>query len=292
MAASLLAFGMSLVVLAQPQGAPGAPPPTRPPAAQDAAETTLEGVVVKGRTKQEQYEAVSRFVRQMAEPAGRRLARWEQWVCPGIVGMTQRHGSYVLDRFAQEAWALGLQVGEPGCKPDFLIVVTTTPREVAAKFREDRVRFFAHQRRSGGKQKLSEFVEVDRPVRWWHVAEQQENAGSGGGRLASTWREQMSRALLIVDANQLEGITTEQLASYLAMASLAQLKADAQPAELQTIMTLFADRAAGKVSPATLTDWDRAYLNGLYRAPEDLRSVSAQRGEIARRLRRVGSGRP
>ena len=296
---------------------------TQPPAEQDG--TAVEGVVVQGRrtSEEEQRKAESAFVRELAAPTRRaRLARWDDQVCPGVVGWPHDRAAYVVERIAQEARAVGLEVGPPGCEPDILILVTSdgdrTAREVREKFRKLFVHPLARSLYSGGGgQTADQFVAESRPVRWWHLT---ELTGSDGrplrmamlsslvpgmpevpvpvvdnaavSRAASAVKEDLARALIIVDTSRLKGVTYEELASYLAMVSLAQLKPDAEPDSLPTILSLFRDRDAGGTRPDTLTEWDRAYLRGLYAAADNSRSLHTQRGAIRRSLEQVSETAP
>jgi len=56
-----------------------------------------------------------------------------------------------------------------------------------------------------------------------------------------------------------KGVTLGQLADYVAMAGLAQIKLDNHPTDAPTILTLF-DKAP---SPG-LTEWDKAFLKSVY----------------------------
>jgi hypothetical protein len=275
--------------------------PARPDA--DLGQNTVEEVVVQGRRDAEaQRKAVSEFVGELSAPSVReRLPRWERGLCPGVVGLPQKQASYIADRIAMEALAVGLEVGEPGCRPDVLILVTNRPDETAAEFRRRHGRFFAHLPRAGeptggGGQDLKSFLTTPRPVRWWHVSRRSASEGrsAAGGllqttaasRLASNWKEDLNRVLLIVDTKKMKGVSYEALASYLAMVSLAQIDADAAPQGLPSILGIFRDRDAGVAGEETLTDWDRAYLRGLYAAPENARNLNAQKGAIRRSLQK------
>lgn len=310
-------FGAALAA-AQPMAAAQAPP--TPPAEQPQDPDTVEGVVVEGRRKlseEEQRKAESAFVRELAAPTRRdRLARWDGELCIGVVGLPQVQGSYVSDRIAEEAAALGLRPGPPGCKADVFILFTSQADKTAADFRAKRRAFFTGGaggsgllESGGGGQRMKGFLTTPRPVRWWHVSRLSSsdgrplaaieippgsgryvpaNATTGSSRLASLLKEDLARALVIVDSTRMRGVTYEALASYLSMVTLAQLDPEAEPRDLRTIMTLFADRDAGRRPADTLTDWDRAYLKGLYEAPDNARNLNAQRGAIRRSLGKVG----
>ena len=277
--------------------------PTQPPPPADAGQNTVEEVVVQGtRDAEAQRKAVSEFVQELSAPGAReRLPRWEEGICPGVVGLPRKQATYIADRIAMEAQAVGLDIGEPGCRPDVLILVTNRPDEVAAEFRRKFGGFFAHLDRvgeptGGGGQSLKSFLTTPRPVRWWHVSSRAASDGrpaiggvlqtTGQSRLASNWKEDLNRVLLIVDTTKMKGVSYEALASYLAMVSLAQIDADAAPQGLSSILGVFRDRDAGVLGEETLTDWDRAYLQGLYEAPPDARNLNAQKGAIRRRMQK------
>ena len=305
----LLAAAVAALALSQAAAAPPPPPAEPEPEAVDE-------IVVQGNKR-----AVTDFVRRNAAPTRRgRLARWEGRVCPGVVGLPERYGSYIADRIAAEAVALGLDVGEPGCTPDILVLVTDRPQAAAEQLRQKYRSFFNDRPTAGsllsggGTQKLDEFVKTPRPVRWWHVSElatvdgrpmleiqlplpgggtDPANTvlgveGFGGSRLQSKMKEDLARALIIVDTKQVRGLPYEALASYLAMVSLAQLDPEAEPGGLPSILALFRDREAGATPVETLTEWDRAYLKGLYEPPPGARNLNAQKGAIRRSLQKAG----
>jgi hypothetical protein len=312
---SVTALGAAaLLALLQPTPPP---PPAQPaPAPAEGELNTVEEVVVRG-----QRRPVTEFVRQNAAPTvHRRLSRWEGDLCPGLVGLPPKRARYVVDRIAMEALAVGLRVGRPGCRPNVLVIVAADGNEAAAQFRvRFGGRFFAERplhmdmSSGGGGQTLDDFMSTPRPVRWWHVSRLKGSdgreligvpvpndpegrvvpmvEGTGASRLRSMLREDLDRVLIIVDVMQLERVTNEALASYLAMVSLAQLNPEAEPGSLPSILTLFRDRDNGLPLPDTLTEWDRAYLRGLYGAPADARNLKAQTGAISRSLRKAAGER-
>jgi hypothetical protein len=314
-------LGAALWLLgAQPVPPPAAQPAPPQPAAPQVmtppgAEDTLEGVTVTGqRNPSRQSQVISAFVRELEGTTVRdRMPRWEGRVCPGVSGLEPAKAAYILDRIAEEAVAVGVEVAKPGCKPSVLIVVTTDPNTYAEAFRRKQPGFFADKpapgelqsdargrdvfvsgspETGGAGQRLRDFLVADRPVRWWHVSSRTETFIPNAGRIYSPVREDLSRALIIVDADQLGGVTWEQLAGYLAMVVLAHPGPNSEPRQLDSILALFADRAEGKVPVKTLTAWDRGYLKGLYGAPEHVRNLTAQRAEIQRTLERLGAVAP
>lgn len=311
-------LGVLAALALQVAAQPSSPPPQQPA-------TEVEGVDVRGRrplTEAEQRKAESEFVRELSAPTRReRLARWDRALCVGVAGLPATEGGYIVDRIAQEALAVGLDVGQPGCRSNALILFTSDAERAARDLRAKHPTFFTGRpgrggdtlESGGGGQRFGEFLRSQRPVRWWHVAKLTGSDGrplgatevppgsgyfvpvnetTGSSRLASLWREDLSRAVVIVDAKSMRGVSYEALASYLAMVTLAQLDPEADPRGLESIMTLFADRDAGRTAPETLTAADRAYLKGLYASADDARNLNAQQGAIRRSLRQGATNAP
>lgn len=286
-----------------------------------AAQQTEPDIVVVGERTE---EAVRGFVAAMSAPARGvdQLARWDRRICPGVAGLRGRYAQFLIDRMAQRAFDVDLDVGEPGCRPNILIVVTTDPDSVARELYDDHPAALGYFDESGeatrGRRMLrATFLNSDAPVRWWHVshaasATGQEftrpsggmcalgeggvmevmrcyptNMASGGAsRLRATSRQDFGAAFIIVDANRLAEIDYDfnALADYVAMVALAQLDPQADVSGFPSVLNLWA--GGGDVSPVALTDWDLAYLRGLYASERDARSIAAHEGDIAREMMR------
>ena len=247
------------------------------PAAQSPAQ--LGEVVVEGR----QLEALIRnFVTDVSQPANNRgLARWNGPVCVGAVNLRSEVGQYVIDRISDVARELEVEAGEPGCRPNVLIVAAVDGAGLASALVEDRPRNFdlRHNGTDAGTRAFRNFRTGDQPVRWWQIS-MPINSDNGAravrlpgdeqppsirvvsaSRLRTQIRDDMVRSIIIVDVDRLGGASLVQLADYLALVALAQVDAEADTAPYPTILNLFADPAS---APAGLTDWDRSYLTALY----------------------------
>lgn len=289
-----------------------------PAAAQAPARSEDEIVVVGERPTR---EALRDFVGQIATAsrAQDQLGLWDRRICPGVAGLKTRYAQFLIDRMAQRAFDVGLDIGEPGCAPNILIVVSPDPDAVARDLFDNHrnaLGYFSQRGRvTRGREALREtFLNSDAPVRWWHVSHATSASGEdirepsptgvcrgsdeigimscyrtnwmGGGasRLRGATRQEFGAAFIIVDAQRLEGIDFDwgALADYVAMVALAQLDAEAETASYPTILNLFAEGATVR----GLTEWDVAYLRGLYSAEPDAASVARHEGEIARRMNR------
>jgi hypothetical protein len=269
--------------------------------AQQAAPATGDDIVVTGRHTE---EAIQSFVDQLAVSARGtdQLGRWDRRVCPGVAGLRARYAQALIDRMAQRAFDVGLDVGEPGCRANVLIILALDPDAMAEElFERHRDALGYHDERGQstlGRQALREFVASDAPVRWWHVSRAhgqdgvaiQETASGdapvnfrfgGPSRLSRTVRHDFGAAFIIVDARRMNeiGVDFNALADYLAMVTLAQVDPDANTQELDTILNLFNPGSP----PRALTEWDIGYLRGLYAADRE-DGATQQQTDIARTM--------
>lgn len=268
--------------------------------AQTRADPPDDEIVVVG---QRNSDAVRDFVGELgaAPRSADQLARWDRRICPGVLGLRPRYAQFAIDRIAQRAFDVGLDVGEPGCRANVLIIVTPDPdaiaRELFEQHRDALGYFYERGQRTLGRAALRHFVESDAPVRWWHVSRTVTRDGEAigdtadggppvnllagaGSRLRRNTRLDFGAAFIVVDARRLEGMQLEALADYLAMVSLAQLDADADASAYPSILNLFSADATQR--PAAMTEWDIGYLRGLYGATREASSARRQQGEIAR----------
>jgi hypothetical protein len=253
-------------------------PPTRP-------STQLDDVVLEGR----QLEAMVRgFVNEVSQPANNRgLARWNRPICVGAVNLRNDVAQYVVDRISDVARELDVEAGEPGCRPNILIVAADDGAALASAIVEDRPRNFdlRHNSTDAGTRAFRNFLTGDQPVRWWQISMPIDSetgrrairlpgdvdpAGQPGApvihvfaasRLRTQIRDDLARSIIIIDVERLAGANLVQLADYLALVALAQVDAEADVSTFPTILNLFDDPAG---APAGLTDWDRSYLRALY----------------------------
>ena len=311
----LAAIGLALLVL--PESAAGQEPAAGGP----------DEIVVHAQRNPEQVQQFVHSV-SVAAPSVGQLARWNQHICPGVVGATQEVSQLIIDQIARRASSVGLRVGAPGCRSDLTIIVTSDSDRVAQAVYDQRRTMLTRPNNVDGatlgEQALSEFVHTPRPVRWWHVSQKTTadgyimnderssptsnsaitagqtlanpmNPTSGDGmsntvahradgtRLRRETRQDFNYVLVIVDTSRLNGAPLSAVADYIAFVSLTQVNPDLNVAGFPTILNLF-NAAETTSRPTALSDWDLAYLDGLYHATRNARSASQQQGEIAQRM--------
>ena len=266
-------------------------PPTQEPA-------QLEDVEVEARRLR---TVIQDFVGEVAAPAGvRGPARWNGPVCIGVVNLRAEIAQYIVDRTSDVARELGLSAGEPGCAPNVLIIAAADGRAVADGLVDARRSAF----RPGGTgmtrslRVLEQFRRSEAPVRWWHVSAPVDSetgaiatqlpgydpptiAVSRASRIRSDIRDDLLKAIIIVDAEKTAGISLVQLADYCALVALSQVDPEADVASFDTVLNVFLD-------PTTpgLTDWDMDYLRALYGVEQNGVGANARGAEIVNEMMR------
>lgn len=256
---------------------------------------------------------------------GQQLARWDDDVCPGVVGMREDVAQALIERIARAARELDLDVGRPGCTANIVIVGTHDSDALARNFADDTANHIMRSDNSLGRRELEAFANTPRAVRWWYntgthtsdgvfvprgvrlAPSAQDTSGLTGpapgwsptmvhvrtsGHINRNVREDMSRAIVIVDAGRISGVRLDALGDYIAMVTLAQVDPDADVSNVPSILNLFAGGTINPSAPTDLTNWDKAYLEGLYSANRYALSSGQQRGRIVRSMAEVSDDAP
>jgi hypothetical protein len=103
------------------------------------------------------------------------------------------------------------------------------------------------------------------------------NCEAGDSRVTLSAFEGLTEAVIVFDANRVNGLNIGQLSDYTAMAGLVDLDINADLAEAPTILRLFTQAEGSR--PQGFSAWDQAFLSATYHT--DPKSVD-QRGAIAR----------
>ena len=253
---------------------------------------------------------------------GEGLARWQFPVCPLVAGVRREWGEYILKRISEIGTAAGVPLAGEHCRqPNLYILVSTQPldllQDLAERHREvvfggaqpDLIRGFIAEPRpvktwydtaqrtaeglpmhSASFPGISQTVQaevalgvvVELPVQPNEPLEMTSNLWAQASHLTRNVCWAIYEAFVIVDPTQFKGVSLGQLADYVAMSGLAQLKVDARVGDAPTILTLF-DRPAREAS-AGITEWDQAFLKAVYST--DQKSV-VQKSAIATDMMRA-----
>lgn len=268
-----------------------------------------EKVVITARRPAETKNYVEQIT---APPFGtEQLARWDDRICVGVSGVREEHAQFLADRVSQRAVEIGLRTGKPGCSPDITILVTTEPEKLIGAMQSEYTSLFAisNEARTGslGNAAFERFKSEERPVRWWHVSETKSADGSrirgearqgindgvtgaatvrsDGSRLRSAIREDLNRAIVVVDANLVQGVSLDSLGDYIAFVTLMQADPNGNTSNINTVLNLFRTDIGDKRA-TSMTDWDKDFLRALYSMPRNTASLSQAERYLAQRMER------
>jgi hypothetical protein len=200
--------------------------------------------------------------------------RWYVPICPFLEGVLPEEGKYILERIWTTARATGgaWLGGRTRCQPNLRIYVTSQPKEFLRS---------SGLLRGAKSYQIERLIDQPGPVWVWHNTYEFRNTAKvvEGSRNSTTgWG--FGSVDVVVDRARLSGISQNQIADYIAMVSLTEVKPTPHLGDAQTILRLF-DAAAAEAAPQGLSDWDREFLKFLYH-PE--KSLATPRSLIARRM--------
>jgi hypothetical protein len=189
------------------------------------------------------------------------------------LGMTEAQSDFVAKRVAEVAKDADVPLGNPGCAPNFVVVVTPEPQELLKDWWAEDHNLFNRDRGLGG---VNRMIRTDQPVRVWHNAcdvpplrgyyqpSGQLDCGAGvtGSRLTHAAVRAIYSAIVVVDLDLIEGLTFGQLSDYVAMVGLTKIRPNPDLGEASTILGIFAQSSTRR--PKGLTAWDRSFLRAIY----------------------------
>jgi hypothetical protein len=286
-----------------------------PLSAQNAPATAPvdENVVVKGQRVQ--ADAV---VRSTLDGVGViPLGRFEDKVCPGVVGLAPEQANRMLQMLRANVVALGGQVQDPGCTANATVIFTPSPADFVRKLAVKSPGYFDMSPRG-----VEQFTARPRPVISWHAIEMRDRDGNelGNSRelgmakarildqpaaagapmsarvlrntaashLQTSSRADMLFGFAVIDSAKIQGKSMEQLVDLATLHLLLEIKQDATPTA-DSILSLFDDRPANLAPPPGFSAYDRAMIEGLYRPQENNRTPSQQFSQIATAVRKAGN---
>ena len=277
-----------------------------------AEQPSNESIVVQGQRRQ-----IAQALRKLIAPAdSEQLARFEDEVCPMVIGMPRDWTASLTRMIRDNIAAVGGKVGKPGCTVNAAVIFIDQPLELIKAFAEAEPGFFNMTPRE-----LAKFTAASRPVASWHVTDMRGRDGEelGGvrsivdpnsgahlpvnssakvtrsvtvGRLASPVREDMLVGFVVVDRQQTPGKSLRQLADLATMHLLLDVNQDAGARDPGSILSLFEGHGEGGAPPMRLSKFDRGALRGIYTQRENNRSARQQAENIARAIEKGAGEEP
>jgi hypothetical protein len=244
----------------------------------------LDTVTVEARKQSEIKSQISKFVAgAVFTYLNDSLERWDTPICPLVAGLPREGGEFVLARLSEIARDSHAPLGPEHCRPNLYVVITDDPDFLLEKWSSRDPHLF---NTCNGMGYVRDFLHSKRPVRAYYNArfasgsgEQNFSAlalqglrldpsfggcvgsGAAGTRLRFGAVQQLTSVIVVVDSRYTTNLNMGQLADYVAMVGLAQIRLDRDTGSAPTILHVFqgTDPQVQGLSP-----WDRAFLYGLY----------------------------
>ncbi|MGH8319205.1 MAG: STN domain-containing protein [Steroidobacteraceae bacterium] len=221
--------------------------------------------------------------------------RWIGPICPVVAGLPKAAGELALKRisdlatYAVTATYAHFQVAGRACHPNLYVVASDRPTRLLEKWwARDRLMYVTRF----GMPPVQGFIDSGRPIRAWYNTGLWCTGGApvgwrnlpgaidASGRLGfdlpvcmvsgsktalaqptygHPWSN-ITSAIVVIDLRRIRSTTARQLADYIALVSLADVRFGANPGPVPSILQLFHHGAP----PQGLTQWDRALIYSLY----------------------------
>lgn len=206
----------------------------------------------------------------------RPLARIEDRLCPGVIGLKRYAAELMIDRIRWNGERLDMWMADgTGCAANLIIAFVDDGQATIAELVDNQPWLFETLARHERVALLAERG----PVRVWTTAQTRTRDGMpiarrenlthppvvqmamAHSKLYLTIREDITQVVVLFDREGVRGKSIIQLADYATMRGFARTRPAAGDASLDTILALF-DPA--HEPPPGLTDFDQAYLRSVY----------------------------
>lgn len=255
-------------------------------------------VVVVGKRNVE--DEIKDFVEALTPAQGqKRLARFERFVCPAVIGLSKPQAEVAVARMRRVAREIELATPAPPCAPNVILMVTRDKKVLLEQLRRRHPQYFE----TLSRWQVQRLIREPGPAVAWQTKGPPVSArgvelfydeGKGyfvnqtsdpATRLYEASREQFDGAVVVVERGALDGLTIMQLADYASMRAYSP----ADPKRLQqaggsSILRVI-EAPMGSVIPNSMTAWDFGYLKGYYSSNRNA-PRGVQRSEIQKDVAR------
>lgn len=242
-------------------------------AAQNVLPETSEREIVVPGDRPVDSEEVKRQARQITADRNLRnqpLARFEEPICPGVIGLPLDLAGPIVVRVRAVANAIGIDTAdESDCRPNIIIAFTGDGKadlKEIAKRDSSLLSGMSYWERK-------KLLKDEGPVWAFSLVATKSNSGIPAGikspvfettissRLVLSVRRDIAVAVVLFNADAADGKTVTQLADYAAMRTFARTRPPKGDVYYGTILQLFEEL---EPLPEQLTTFDVAYLTAVY----------------------------
>ena len=209
------------------------------------------------------------------------LARFEDAICPGVVGLRIEAAEEMVSRIRARATEFGRRMAPEGtCEPNLIVAFVDDGLAFAQRMRRDNGWLFAELseadrdvalHESGPARALLRVRARSRdgmPIarREDMVDLPQTTMWMAHSKIYTATRNDILYSMILVDRAAITGMSIAQLSDYATFRSLTRTLPQTPDTRADSILSLF----DGGARPAGMTDFDRAYLAELYRGIPNL----------------------
>ncbi|HEX8215034.1 MAG TPA: hypothetical protein VF582_06130 [Allosphingosinicella sp.] len=255
-------------------------------------------IVVEGLRKPN--EVINSYVRSVTEASSSEpLARYAAGeYCPTVIGLSAGRNAEIAARMRAVAAAAGVKPASAGCIPSALIFFVDDKEDFVREFRARHPIYFDHL-----QDEDRPALKAAGPALAWHLVQQIDPQGmplnrdadgykfvessARGSNILSMISSVVAMSVVIVERSALVGLTATQIADYALMRTLTDRAPTPSTRVPDSLTILGALRAPiGSPVPASLTQWDLAYLKGRY-SGHPARYGTSQAAAIRGNMRRA-----
>jgi hypothetical protein len=204
------------------------------------------------------------------------LARFEDALCPGVLGLKQEAAEQMVGRLRANAEMLGVRMAENGdCQANLVVGFVSDGQAFLSQLQDRSGYIFAEMTRDERLALLADtgparaMLRIRARTRDGMPISRRENLAQlptttmwmAHSKIYSATRNDIISAMVLFDREAVRGLNLTQLADYATFRALAQRLPGPEAAGQASILTLF---EPGEARPDGLTAFDRAYLGQLY----------------------------
>ncbi|WP_076073239.1 hypothetical protein [Sphingomonas montana] len=234
-----------------------------------------DAVIIDGLTRERLNDVVSVMIQARPRTP---ISKFRNWLCVSVEGLQPEFKRILENRIRQVAKDAAVRQRTGRCQPNLLVVAPPDPDGFAEKLTRDHPMLFGDPERGMAPRSLINALRKSRPVRWFDVTDIKGTSG-GMWRLQAPARADKLLSVVILDMDKLNGLSWKQLGDYIGLVSFANPKMDATFPTGTTLLSLFADRDAGRPLLPERTRLDRSLLAATYAVDQNL-AVPLQRTRI------------
>ena len=219
------------------------------------------------------------------------LPRFEDHICPGVVGLKREAAETLIGLFRGNIEALGLlNAKEAVCEPNVVIAFVDDGQAFLQKLADEDDILFLDMPRHEREMLLAETGPARALLKVWSRSRDgmmisrrdsledlpQTQMAMAHSRIYVATRKDIISALVLIDRDAVRGLSLQQLADYATFRALTHAQPPASARD-ESIVGLF---ESGPSRPAGLTGFDRTFLATLYSGVPNLPG-SARLAELA-----------